>query len=143
MTPNGQRLQDLLDRTDLIDLLAGITRYVDARDFAGLAGVYTPDAMLELPGIVVNGISAISEVARAGHESYSRTQHFISGPLVTVDGDRAEVGADVMAVMVGSGESEAAPRVLGSRYTLTAVRTVPGWRFVRHVITPIWDLPPA
>ncbi|MRH91684.1 hypothetical protein GFY24_30310 [Nocardia sp. SYP-A9097] len=136
MTSTWQRLQELSDRTDLTELAVGITRCLDTRDFAGLAGIYTPDAELTMPGSSTRGATGIAEIARRNHETFDRTQHFVTGPVVTLNGDQASLVADVVAALVSD---TGAVRLVGSRYELRAVRTTAGWRFAGHAITPVWD----
>lgn len=140
MTPSADRIQELLDRADLTDLVVGIGRCIDTGDFDGLARIYTADARLELPGTMASGATAVIEAARRGHETFARTQHLIAGTAVELSGDRAGVVANVIAALVAEG-AEAEVRLLGSRYEFAAVRTTDGWRFAEHVITPVWARP--
>ena len=64
------------------------------------------------------------------------TQHFITDPLVDVDGDRAVVSANLLVVFAHEG----GPRLLGERYELEAARTWDGWRISRVQARAVWDV---
>ncbi|MGX1775722.1 nuclear transport factor 2 family protein [Nocardia brasiliensis] len=138
MTSNARRIEDLLDRAELHDLVTAVTQCLDTRNFDALAEVYTADATLETPAGRSSGAAAIIELARGNHEIYAATQHFVSGLVIAADGATATVTADVLAVFVPVRERPDEHRMLGSRYAFRAERGEHGWRFTRHTITPIW-----
>lgn len=138
MTWHARTLDDLLDRAALHDLLTGLAQRLDAKDFDGLAEVYTADATLRTPDGPVRGADLIIDVARRNHENFARTQHFVSGITIERDGADATVGADVLAVFALGPGLPLAQRLFGSRYEVRAVRTAEGWRLREHTIVPLW-----
>ncbi|WP_019931259.1 nuclear transport factor 2 family protein [Nocardia sp. BMG111209] len=137
MTESASGVRELLDRAELTELVTRIGRCLDTQDFDGLARVYAPDAEFTMPGAVCTGVADIVDVARRGHEMFSATQHFVTPAAIEPDADRAAVLANVLMAGVPADGSQT--RMFGSRYELTAVRGADGWRFVTHVITPVWD----
>jgi hypothetical protein len=55
-----------------------------------------------------------------------------------LDGDRATVGANLIATMVPSSDEPDAHLTIGERYRFEAVRTPAGWRFSRVEVSPVW-----
>ncbi|MFI6165485.1 nuclear transport factor 2 family protein [Nocardia sp. NPDC051052] len=142
MTSDADRIQDLLDREELGNLVAEIADCVDRKDFDGLSRVFAADATLETPGGVSTGAAAIVDLARRNHENYAQTQHLVAGTTIALHGDRATVGANVVAVFVPNAGEPAVHRMIGCRYAFDAARTTHGWRFTSQLITPIWDRHP-
>ena len=96
--------------------------------------LFTADVEVRTAGGVSKGIDAVVAQARRNHRV--PTQHFITDPLVDVNGDRAAIDANLLAVFAG----EDGPRLLGERYALEAVRTGGEWRLSRIEARPVWEV---
>lgn len=135
----SERVRQLLDRADVGDLVIGITRCLDSKDFDGLGRLYVPDAVLSMPGTRCTGVEDIAAAARRNHENFWQTQHLVAGTTVSIVRDRAEAVSNVVAVLVPTAGG-AGTRMMGCRYKLSATRSASGWAVAEHVIVPLWDL---
>lgn len=147
-TEGGTRLQELADRADLTDLVARQGLWLDELGFDDAeqtAAVFTADATVETPGGRAEGRQTLSAQARRNHERYARTQHQTSNILIDLDGDRADVRANLLATLVRDAAVPEPTLTLGERYRFEAVRTAQGWRFSHVEVTLVWrsgELPP-
>ncbi|MEU4835570.1 nuclear transport factor 2 family protein [Streptosporangium sp. NPDC023615] len=135
-------LTDLTDRHALTDLVARLTRWLDdscaapALDGEGLRAVYSEDATVRSPRGGARGVDAVLEYVRRTTSPGEHTQHFTTDVLVDLDGDRADVTANLLVYLFRPGQ--APHRTVGLRYAFTAARLPGGWRFTRAEITPAW-----
>ncbi|GAA1787887.1 nuclear transport factor 2 family protein [Actinomadura chokoriensis] len=122
------------DRQQLSALVSRLGRWLDDKDFGDGRALFTEDAEAHTPGGVSKGADALIEQARRNHTV--PTQHFITGPLIDVDGDEAAISANLLVVFA----HEEGPRLLGERYDLRAARTPDGWRLSRIQARPVWEV---
>jgi hypothetical protein len=122
------------DRHELAVLVSRLGRWLDEKSPGDGRGLFTEDAEVHTPGGVAKGVDALVEQARRNHRV--PTQHFITDPLIEVDGDQAAIGANLLVVFA----REEGPRLLGERYELKAARTADGWRLSRVQARPIWEV---
>ena len=133
-------LEQLLDRQDITDLVSGLGRCLDERDFEGLRDLFTDDADVTTPGGTATGHDALVEQARRRHSSDQGIQHVITNLLIDLDGDRATVRANLLVSFAKTGPDDAQPFLLGEVYRFELRRTADGWRFTRLGSTPVWTL---
>lgn len=133
-------LNALLDRHDITDLVSGLGRCLDERDFEGLRDLFTEDAEVTTPGGTATGHDALVEQARRRHSSDRGIQHVITNLLIDLDGDRATVRANLLVSFAKTGPDDAQPFLLGEVYRFELRRTADGWRFTRLGSTPVWTL---
>jgi len=133
-------LEQLLDRQDITDLVSGLGRCLDERDFEGLRDLFTDDADVTTPGGTATGHDALVEQARRRHSSDQGIQHVITNLLIDLDGDRAQVRANLLVSFARTGPNDAQPFLLGEVYRFELRRTAEGWRFTRLGSTPVWTL---
>ena len=122
------------DHQQLSALVSRLGRWLDDKTFDDGRALFTDDAEVHTPGGVSKGVGALIEQARRNH--MVPTQHFITNPLIDVDGDKAEVTANLLVVFA----HEEGPRMLGERYDLQAARTPDGWRLSRIQARPVWEV---
>jgi hypothetical protein len=134
------RLQELADRADLATLLARQGLWLDEQRFDAAATIFTEDATVHTQGGQSRGLPAITAQARRIHADFAAIQHITSGVLIDIDldGDRATVRANLVAVFVHDASAPEPAAVIGERYHFEAVRTPGGWRFSRLHVTPVW-----
>ncbi|MEV5705353.1 nuclear transport factor 2 family protein [Actinoallomurus sp. NPDC052274] len=123
------------DHALLSDLVNRLGLWLDEKRFDEARTVFTEDATADTLGGSVQGIDALAAQARRSHPADVATQHFITNPLIEVDGDRATIDANLLVVFASSTDR----RVLGERYRLEAARTPDGWRIRRVAARKIWD----
>jgi hypothetical protein len=127
------------DRAELTALVSRLGRWLDdGNDEDGL-GIYHPDAVVRSPRGTATGIDEIiTYVARTSDEA-ERTQHLTTDVLVDLDGDHAEVTANLLVAFFPSQQTfPPALRLVGLHYAFDALRGSQGWRFTRADITPLW-----
>jgi len=128
------QLQWLVDRVEVEDLLNRYVNAVDELDRAALAGVFTPDAVLEvtfadpkMERVVQQGFDAIFESMHAslsGRQEYGVPWHFVTSPRIEIEADHAKLTAYM----------HNQPASAGGTYEVDAVRAEDGWRIARlHV----------
>ncbi|WP_243725525.1 nuclear transport factor 2 family protein [Actinomadura rubrisoli] len=124
---------ELSDRYELTDLVGRLGRWLDEKQFDDARTVLTEDVEVRTAGGASRGVDVVAEQARRNHQV--PTQHFITNPLIEVDGDRAAISANLLVVFA----HEDGRRVLGEIYELEAARTADGWRISRVQARPIWE----
>jgi hypothetical protein len=133
-------LDTLLDRTQIIDLVTELGHCLDERKFESLRDLFTADADVATPGGTATGHDALVEQARRRHSDDAGIQHVITNPIVELDGDRANVRANLLVSFAHAGPADPAPFLLGEVYRFELRRTADGWRFTRLGSTPVWTL---
>jgi hypothetical protein len=123
---------DVADRLAIQDLIARYAVVVDSRDYDALDGLFTPDAVIDFTafgGPAGNPVE-IKAFLSDSLGLFSRTQHLMGLPVVTVDGDRASARTPCNNPMVLT-EPDGATKVwlIGLWYDDELVRTESGWRF--------------
>ncbi|TDD91710.1 nuclear transport factor 2 family protein [Actinomadura rubrisoli] len=126
-------VMELSDRYELTDLVGRLGRWLDEKQFDDARTVLTEDVEVRTAGGASRGVDVVAEQARRNHQV--PTQHFITNPLIEVDGDRAAISANLLVVFA----HEDGRRVLGEIYELEAARTADGWRISRVQARPIWE----
>ena len=136
MAEPSDRIQQLLDRGDVADLLGDYARAVDTKDWALFRSVFADGAKVDYtraygiagsPDEITEWISSLMT-----DEFVPDTMHGLTNVTVSVDGDTAEASAyyinpDVMS----DGEGGTYLLFNGGRYSTTAARTPGGWKFTR------------
>jgi hypothetical protein len=126
------------DRAELADLVARQGLWLDERDFANAAAIFTSDAVVRTQGGESRGLEALTEQARRSHQPYAATQHVTSNLLIEIDGDRAVLRANLIAVFVDASTAPRPAVVIGERYRFEARRTPAGWRLSAVQAEPVW-----
>jgi hypothetical protein len=119
------------DHDAIMDALGRYSRGVDERDFASVAGLFTPDARIDYAvenGAVLAGAELAAWLARA-LAIFRSTQHHLGLPVIDLDGARARTRVPVIATHVQErkdGTESAA--ILYGTYTHEWTRGPDGWR---------------
>jgi 3-phenylpropionate/cinnamic acid dioxygenase small subunit len=133
----AQPLQELLDRSEIADLIARLGLWLDEKRFEDARSVLTEDVAVETLGGQVQGIEAVTEQARRNHD-VGRTQHVITNLLIDLDGDKATIRANLIATFVQRADEPGSHFDIGERYRFEAIRTAHGWRLSRVQASPLW-----
>ena len=131
-------LQDLIDRSEIVDLVSRLGLWLDDKRWDEARSILTEDATAKTPGGSVAGIDQLTEQARRNH--LVPTHHVITNVLIDLDGDRATVGANLIATFVNGHEVSGPHFHLGERYSFQAVRTPHGWRLSHVESRPLWSI---
>jgi 3-phenylpropionate/cinnamic acid dioxygenase small subunit len=132
----GQR--QLADRQEILDLLARQGRWLDEQQFDDVRTVFTEDATGDFPVGRLHGADQLAEQARRSHAPFARTQPITSNVLIDLDGDRATVTANLVAVFVQNPDTLEPTFTIGERYRFQATRTAQGWRFSHVEAHRLW-----
>ena len=125
-------LHDLNDRREITDLVSRLGLWLDEGRFDEAPSILTDDVAVSTPGGHAEGIERVIAQARRNHQ-HDALQHVISNVLIDLDGDRADVRANLVATFVGSRIEQH-----GERYRFEAARTRDGWRLSRVEVKPVW-----
>jgi 3-phenylpropionate/cinnamic acid dioxygenase small subunit len=137
-----ERLQYLLDRLEIDDLLTRYATMVDARDWDGLDSVFTPDARLDYRS--AGGVrGSYPEVRRWLSEVlpiFERTQHLVVNRAVEVDASRESARSVSTFHNPNRLTVDGQPWlfVVGGRYHDGLVRSASGWRIATRVEETLW-----
>ncbi|HEY0803498.1 MAG TPA: nuclear transport factor 2 family protein [Pseudonocardiaceae bacterium] len=145
----AELVRRLTDRADLADLADRYLRALDdgVFDQARAGSVFTDDVELHFPPGDHSGIAGVVEFTRGFMRHWARTHHTVSNYVVELDGDRATIAWNVIAVHVHHGAppppASAAHFHLGGRFDGAAVRTRHGWRLRRLALRVVWTAGPG
>lgn len=142
-----QQVQQLVDHNEITNLVYRLGVFLDDRRFDDMRSLLVEEATVRTPGGTSEGREALIAQASRNHQPDEPTQHLITNLLVELDGDRAEVRANLVvnfAAPASRDESLPAPPrkyTLGETYHFDVVRTSEGWRFSRVEARPVWISP--
>jgi ketosteroid isomerase-like protein len=135
------RPDDASDRLAVSALLDDYAFGIDTKDWALVASVFTPDAVLDYTAFGgPNGpADEILSWIRDSVNTFPMTQHHITNRRITIDGDGASCSAELFAPM-GIAAAEGKMNVLftGGRYVDTFRRTSDGWKISARVCENAW-----
>ncbi|GHO51373.1 nuclear transport factor 2 family protein [Ktedonospora formicarum] len=134
------------DRLEITELLHQFFRALDEKNFdeTTLSSIFTADAKVERP----NGVSVVGprRIGESQHQSFVRfraTQHLVSNQVTTINGDDAEVRANLVAMHLwadGHGDPNGLESyfLAGSVVQAKAEKTVSGWRINELAVHNTW-----
>jgi hypothetical protein len=134
----SQQLRELLDRAELSDLIGRYGLMADRRTFGEARSCFTEDVVAEYPSGKAEGVETLAAFGEQALNAYERTQHVITNLLIDLDGDRARVGANLIAVHIPLASAPAVHFDTGCRYEFEAKRTLQGWRISRLRLEVLW-----
>src|SRR5437588_12664412 len=93
MTTTTDRLRDLADRADIIDLIDRFLRALDERglDLAWGRSMFVEDVQVVFPIGEHRGLDAAVTALATGMDRFGPTQHLGANHLVDLAGDRATI----------------------------------------------------
>ena len=123
---------DVADRLAIQDLIARYAVVVDSGDYDALDELFSADARIDFTafGGPLGSVAEIKEFLAANLGIFSRTQHMMGLPVITVDGDGASARTPCNNPMLLP-DADGATKVwlIGLWYDDSLVRTDAGWRF--------------
>lgn len=136
---NSPQLQLLIEKA-CRDLVMDAAARNDAQDHAGLAALFTPDAVLERPGAApLQGRAAI-EASYRERPAERLTVHLVVGTRLTLSDDARASAVSQVLVWSGSRADEAGPmgRPAAARQAVGSFEdsfelTAEGWRIARRI----------
>jgi hypothetical protein len=137
-------IREALDRAEITDLVYRLGVCLDEHRFDDIRELIVEDATVRTPGGQGAGREALIAQARRNHPADQGFQHVTANVLVDLDGDQAEVRANLVVHIT---EPENAPAdapapspvcSIGEVYNFGVVRTPDGWRISRIETVPLW-----
>ena len=132
----------LREQNDLIQITDVINRYgttIDAGDYEGLAGCFTPDAVVRYGSDRdFRGGEAVAEFVKGMTVDFVAQQHLLGNHEVALDGDRATATTYLHATQVVREEAGGGLLVTGGIYRDVLVRTDDGWRIAEREMQGLW-----
>jgi SnoaL-like domain len=135
-TESQRRLQELIDRTEITDLVSRLGIWLDDKRWDEARSILTEDVTASTAGGSVAGVDQVAEQARRNQRV--PTHHVITNIVIDLDEDQATVRANLIATFVGGPDGSGPDSQLGERYRLEAVRTPEGWRLSGVEAKPVW-----
>lgn len=136
-TTDAERLQWLVDRAEIHDLLVEYARTVDDRDFQGWQDLYASDGRFILPFGAVSK-ERLAEYAAAVLRPYPHTHHLQGNRAINIDGDRANVRCYLVSRHVVEGEDSSRHADVGGWFNITCRREDGRWRLVEVRAAFVW-----
>lgn len=134
MTDTSALLRELADRAELADLVARHSLWIDEGRYDRTDELFTDDVVAITARGETTGIDALVDAARTRHAAYAGTLHSKANLVIELDGARATVRANDVAVYLLDDATEA---VAAAVHRYGARRTGAGWRFDRLEVTPV------
>jgi hypothetical protein len=139
-------LQQLVDRSEIADLVNRLGVALDQGNSDELRSLLVEDATVRTPGGTAEGREAVIAQASRNHPPEQPIQHVITNVLIDLDGARAQARANLVVYFgpLAGGSDPTVPLAppleytTGEVYDYELVRASQGWRFLRIQTTPVW-----
>ncbi|HEX8925041.1 MAG TPA: nuclear transport factor 2 family protein [Terriglobales bacterium] len=142
-TDLNARVQWLVDRAQISDLLYRFASCLDAKDYQGYANNFVDGGYVELPEPTSTTSATfrmykeqMPELMPHGLARYSGTHHISTNHQIAIAGDSATSRSYLQAVHIGKTPFEHWDG--GGWYDCTYARTSDGWKFVTVKLTVVW-----
>ncbi|MBZ3907932.1 nuclear transport factor 2 family protein [Streptomyces griseiscabiei] len=148
--PLARQLSRLAERAAISDLIDRYTVILDDQDRDGFDATwprafFTEDCRLDFPIGGHHGLDGLAEFHHRAKRNFTATHHLSSNHLIRLDGDRADVRFQMIAVHLHPRAVRERAQVdpgelfrIGGHYEGETVRTPDGWRFSRWTFHVVW-----
>jgi hypothetical protein len=137
------KVQWLVDRAQISDLLYSFAAALDSKDWKKYADNYADNGYIELPdpqsavgGSFILHKHRMLELVPKSLGRYAATHHISTNHQITLNGDRAESRSYLQAVHVGTKATD--QWTAGGWYDCRYVRSPEGWKFESVKLTCVW-----
>jgi hypothetical protein len=133
-----ERLQWLVDRAQIHDLVVSYARCADEKDWEGFAELFSDEGRLVLPF----GDITKDQMAESGERilrPFGSTHHMFTNFAIEIEGDTARSRHYLQATHVLDAAEKGQHADIGGWYDNEYRRTPDGWRFVSVNLTFIWS----
>lgn len=135
---DSQRLQALLDKQDIVDLVHRYCRAADRRDHRTMRALYHPDAVDDhggfFKGLATDFIDKLPEI----QAPMAILHHNITTVNIELDGDDAEGEIYVLAFHQAATPEGSIDVLIGGRYLDKYQRREGLWKFSQRVVVADW-----
>ena len=134
-----RRLEELLEREEIHDVIKRLARGTDRLDAEMMASCYHPDGFDDHNSFRGSGTEFAAWVLEA-LASFQSTMHFIGAPAIRIDGDIAQVDTYCVAHHVSKpdDDQQQSDIVLGLRYVDRFERRGGTWLIAKRVCAFDW-----
>lgn len=128
------RLEAILDKFEIQELLTAYAHSIDGRMFDALDAIFTPDAEIDYSatGGLKGGLWDIKLFLQSTLPLFKASQHFVTNPLIRLSGDRATCRSLLLNPMTIAREEGVHTLFIGAWYVDDLLRTEAGWRIARR-----------
>ncbi|MEL7480419.1 MAG: nuclear transport factor 2 family protein [Pseudomonadota bacterium] len=123
-------LQNLSDRIEIQDLLTRYCHAIDQRNWDALDDIFTPDAHIDYTatGGIAGQLTEIKPFLESAIPLFKSIQHFVTNPLLEIDGDRATARSLLLNPCTMARENGDHTLFIGAWYVDELMRQPDGWR---------------
>jgi hypothetical protein len=133
---SGFSATEVADRLEIQDLIARYADMIDGQHFDDLDELFAPGATIDFStfGGPVGELAEIKTFLGASLPFFTRTQHMMGLPHITVDGDAAHARTSCSNPMISTKrDGTVSVWLIGLWYDDDFARTEAGWRFSSRV----------
>jgi hypothetical protein len=138
MDDDRSDLRRLLDEHAIHDVALRYAFCLDARDWAGVAETFSPDAWIDYQDLPPGSRDEFLPRLRAAIEQFATTQHFVTGHRFDWDDDGATVLSYAFAHHRLVGDSGTVDLTVGVHYDDRFERHDGRWVCTRRTVTTPW-----
>jgi hypothetical protein len=135
-------LQLLLDRDRIVALMNRYFATIDDAsdlDTEWARSIFSEDVRVEHRGFTLEGIEDLAVGNRFVRGGWDRTFHVSTNAQIEIDGERAHLRAQLLAIHVHPGVDPPEPYVIANVFEADVLRTFEGWRFQTLHLRPVWS----
>jgi len=128
------RLETILDKFEIQELLTAYAHVIDTRDFEALDDIFTMDAEIDYSatGGIKGGLGEIKPFLQAMLPMFKTSQHFVTNPLIKLTTDTATSRSLLFNPMTMEREDELHTMFIGAWYVDDLIRSEEGWRISKR-----------
>ena len=126
----SQRLEILLDKFEIQELITAYAHAIDGQDFGALDDLFTADAQIDYTasGGIKGGLEEIKPFLQGALPMFKATQHFVTNPLIKLAGDTATSRSLLFNTMTMEQDSGSQTLLIGAWYNDCLLYTSPSPR---------------
>ena len=130
----SQRLEILLDKFEIQELITAYAHAIDGQDFGALDDLFTADAQINYTasGGIKGGLEEIKPFLQGALPMFKATQHFVTNPLIKLADDTATSRSLLFNTMTMEQDSGSQTLLIGAWYNDELIRTDEGWRIAKR-----------
>ena len=142
-TATDARIQYLIDRAEISDVICNYARGVDTRNWPLFRSCFADEIEADFTSLGDMGLFRGTadrwvELARGLIENLDATQHLMGNIQAEIDGDRAIARCYVQAMHVRADELGDPRYIIAGHYRHEMIRTPQGWRSQRYSLSAQW-----
>ncbi len=134
MSGTKTRINLIVDKFEIQELLTAYAHVIDERDFDSLHDLFTPDADIDYSatGGIKGGLAEIIPFLETTLPMFKASQHFVTNPKITLSGDTATSKCLLFNPMVMDRDGAAHTLFIGAWYIDELVRAETGWKIAKR-----------